>query len=157
MLLWVNRGVFSPTVFLQVLLTLFPCYLSIWLFCYVLLILISCSKIVLFPCHLVVGMSSCILSLLACRILLHCFGISCFVYIVLRCLNIFLIFLLSPVPSGLFPPVVLLVLLVLLYLFCSSMFQCSSSVLSFLLVVVDFLSAFPAEFSIQILNFRSCS
>ena len=83
---------------------------------------------------------------------------SCFVCIVLSCHDIFLIFLLSQIPSGLFPPVVLFVLLVvLLFLFRSNMFQRSSSVLSFLLVIVDFLSVFPVEFPIQILSSRLCS
>ena len=36
-------------------------------------------------------------------------------------------------------------------------FMCSSSVLSFLLMVVDLLSAFPVEFPIQVLSFHSCN
>ena len=52
------------------------------------------------------------------------FGISYFVYIILSCHDIFLVFLLSPVPSGLFPCVVLFVLLVEpLFSFRPSMFQ----------------------------------
>ena len=46
--LWVIPSVFLP----QVLLILFPCYLYIWLFCFVLSILIFYSKIVLLPLHL---------------------------------------------------------------------------------------------------------
>ena len=54
-LLWMNQWVFSPSVFLQVLQTLFQWALSIRLFCYVLFVPIFCSKIVLFPCHPVGG------------------------------------------------------------------------------------------------------
>ena len=60
---------------------------------------------------LVVGISSCILPLLAGRIFFRCFGLSCFVCIVLSCLDIFLAPLLSPVPSDLFCRIVLLVVL----------------------------------------------
>ena len=49
-LLWVNRCVFSPSILLWVLLTLFSCCLSIRLFCYVLFITMFCSKIVLLVC-----------------------------------------------------------------------------------------------------------
>ena len=47
-------------------------------------------------------------------------------------------------------------LLVLLFSFRLNMFQRSSSILTFSLVV-DFLSAFPAEYPIQVLSFCSCS
>ena len=58
-------------------------------------------------------------------------GMSCFVCIVLSCLDINLVFLFLSVPSGLFPRVVLFFLLVeLLFSFCPNIFQCSS-VLSF--------------------------
>ena len=53
----VNRGVFSPYGLLRALITLFPCCLSIQIFCYYLSVPICCSKIVLLPSHPVVGMS----------------------------------------------------------------------------------------------------
>ena len=97
---------------------------------------IFCSEIVLFPCHPVVGMSSCILLLLAGRIFFRCFGMSCFVCIVLSCLDIFLVFFLSPEPSDLFPWVVLFVFLVmLLFSFRPDIFQRFLWVLWFLLVI----------------------
>ena len=105
-LLRVNQSVFSPSIFVIVLLTPCLCCLSIRFFCYVLFVPIICSKIVLLPCHPLFGMSSYILPLPACRIFFHCFGISCFVCMVLSCLDTFLVFLLSPVPSSLFPRVV---------------------------------------------------
>ena len=80
----------------------------------------------------------------------------CYVCIVLTFVDIFLIFILSSVLSGLFP-LVLLFFLVLLPPFCPNMFQRFSFVLSFLPVFVAFLSAFPVEFLIQILFFCSCS
>ena len=82
---------------------------------------------------------------------------SSFVVIVLSSLSIFLVFLLSSVPSGLFPWVILFVLLLELgFSFCLYMFQ-RSSILSFLLVAVDFLSAFPVEFPTQVLLLLSLS
>ena len=48
-----------------------------------------CSKIVLFPYHTVVGMCWCIHPLLADRIFFLCFGMSCFVCIVLFCRYLF--------------------------------------------------------------------
>ena len=67
-------------------LTLFPCCLSIQLFCYIYLVAIFCSQIVLFPCHPAVGMSSCNLPLLAGRIffiILECPVLSILFYSVL--------------------------------------------------------------------------
>ena len=90
----------------------------------------------------VVGMFSCHLPVVN-RIFFRCFGVSCFVCIVLPFVAISLIFLLSPVLSGLFPQVLLLFLLVLPFPFCSYIFQRFSFVLSFWPVFVDFLSAFP--------------
>ena len=81
------------------------------------------SKIVRFLLHPVVGMFSCNLLPGVDRILFRCFGMSCFVYIVLPFVNIYSIFLLLPVRSGLFPQVVLLFFLVLLFPFCSNIFQ----------------------------------
>ena len=75
---------------------------STFLLCY-LFVAIFCSKIVLFPCHLVDGMCWSIHPLLT--------G-SFFFFVVLECsaffvlfsfFDIFLVFLHSPVPSGLFP------------------------------------------------------
>ena len=57
------------------------------------------------------------------RIFFRCFGMSCFVCIVLPFVNISLISLLSPELSGLFPQVVLLFFLVLSFPFCSHIFQ----------------------------------
>ena len=100
MLLWVNWCVFSPSVFLGVLLTLFPYFSSIRLLCYVLFVTKFCSKIVLFPCHLVVGMTACNPPLLAGWILFRCFEISCLVCIVLSYLDIFIVFFLLLIPSS---------------------------------------------------------
>ena len=61
-------------------------------------------------------MSSCILPLLSGRISFRCFGISCFVCIVLSSLGIFLAFILSPVLSDLFPHVVYFNCLAFLFL-----------------------------------------
>ena len=81
---------------------------------------------------------------------------SCFVYVVLSRPDIFLIYFLSTVLSDLFPRVILSLLLVLLLSFCLKMLRRFSFVSSFLLVVVDFLSAFPVKFPIQVLSFCSC-
>ena len=125
------------------------------MFCYVLLVAIYCSKIVLLPLHLDVGISWCILSMLASRMFLRCFGMSCFVYCVTLSRYLFnlssfaiIFWFLSCSCIDIF--------LVLLFPFCYNMFRRFSFVLSFLLVVVDFLSAFPVEFPIQVLNFWSC-
>ena len=92
------------------------------------------------------------------RIFCRLFGMSYFVCIILSSLDIFSVFLLLPVPFDLFPRVVLIFfLLVVLFSFFPYMFQRSFSVLSFSLRVVDFLSAFLVEFSIQILRVCSCS
>ena len=150
-LLGVNPRVFSSQG-LRVFLTLFPCCLSIRFFCYVLFIAIFYTKIALFPGHPVVGMSSCIHPLLVGRIFFCCFGMSCFVSI---------FFILSPF----FRQYLLIYFLELYYFFylcyfflfvptCSNLF---SSVLTFLLVVVDLLCVFPVEFPIKILSFCSRS
>ena len=135
-LLWVNRCVFSPSVLLRVLLTLFQCCLSIRPFCYVLLVVIFCSKIVLLSLQLVFGI---FLShpppVQVGRIFSCCFGISCFVCIVLPRLDIFLISLLSPGLFGLFPRVVLSFLLALLFPFCPK-FQHFFFILSSLIIII---------------------
>ena len=92
-------------------------------------------------------MSTCILSLLARRIFFSCFGMSCFGCIVLFCLDIFLVSLRSPVPSYLFLRVVLFDLLVVFFSFRPYVFQHFTSILTFLLVVVDFLYAFLSNYS----------
>ena len=90
------------------------------------------------------------------RIFFRCFGMSCFVCIVLPFVNISLIFLLSPVLPGLFPQVVLLFSLVLPFSFLFYMFQRLSFVLLCWPLFVDFSSVFPVEFPIFILIFLSC-
>ena len=105
---------FRLTLFFQSYLffhVVYPFGFSVFLF-----VPIFCSKLFYFPCHLVVSITSCILHLLTFRIFSRCFGKSCFVYIILSCLDMFLIFL-SPVPSDLFPRFILYILLVLFSLF----------------------------------------
>ena len=97
-------------------------------FYHVLLVAIFCSKIVQLLLHPVVGMFSYHLPPLVSRIFFSCFGMSYFVCIVLHFLNIFLIFLLSPVRSGPFPRGLLLFFLLLLFPFlptCFSVFSIS--------------------------------
>ena len=106
--------------------------LSVRLFRYVFLVAIFFFKIARFLLHPVVGMFSCHLLPVVGRIFFRCFGMSSFVCFVLPFVNISLIFLLSPVLSGLFPQVVLLFFLVRSF---------------------PFLSAFPAEFPILVLIF----
>ena len=71
------------------------------------LVAIFYTKIVRFLLHPVVGIFSCHLLPLVGKISCSCFGMSCFVCIVSPFLDIFLLFLFSPVLSGLFPQVVL--------------------------------------------------
>ena len=75
------------------------------------LVAIFSSKIVRFLSHPVVGMFSCHLLPVVDKFFFRCFGMSCFVCIVLAFVDISSIFLLSPVLSVLFPQVVLLFLL----------------------------------------------
>ena len=72
------------------LLTFLLCYLSIQLFCYVLLVAIFYSKIVQLLLDPVVNMFSCHLPQLVGRIFLCCFWMSCFVCIVLPIVVFFL-------------------------------------------------------------------
>ena len=98
-----------------------------------------CTKIVLLLWHPVIGMSSCILPLLDGRIFFRCFGMYCFVLIFWPCLDIFLVcsqYILIYFLE-------LFVLIVLLFSFRPNIFQHFTSVLPFLLVVIDFLSVFP--------------
>ena len=99
------------------------------------------------------GMFSCHSLPIVDRIFFHCFGISCFVCIVLAFLDVSLFFLLWPVLSGLFPQVVLL--------FFSTLPVPSSRLLqrlSFwslgLVFVVSF--AFQVKFPIPVLTVSSC-
>ena len=84
-------------------------------------------QIVFFFVIRLLGMSSCILHQ-------PVFGMSCFVYIVLTCLDIILFFLLSLVFSYLFPRVVLFLLLIGLFFFSFS----SKCVLAFFLCFIIF-------------------
>ena len=61
------------------------------------LVAIFYSKIVRFLLHLVIGIFSCHLFPLVDRIFFRCFGMSCFFCIVLPFVDIYLIFLISPV------------------------------------------------------------
>ena len=89
------------------------------------------------------------------RISFRCFEMSCLVCIVLLFVDISLIFILSPVLSCLYPQVLLLLFLALLFRFCLYKFQHLSFVVTFGPVFGDFLSAFPVEFPIRILIFPS--
>ena len=80
-------------------------------FCYVLLVSIFYFKIVQLLLHPVVGKFSCHFPQFVGRIFFRCFEMSCFVCIVLHFVNIFLIFLLSPVLPGLFTEFIFLMLI----------------------------------------------
>ena len=110
----VNLFVFPLSVLLQILFRhdAYP-----FGFFHVLLVAIFYSKIFQLLSHPVVGMCSCHLPQLVGRIFYRCFGRFCFVCIALPFVDIFLIFLLSPVLSGLFPQVVLLFFLCCFFLF----------------------------------------
>ena len=140
MLFWLNLWVFSISVLLQVLLPLLPCCLSFRLFCYALLVGIFYSKMLSIPCII----------LLVC---LH----TCFVCIILLFLDIFLIFLLSPVGSGLFPRDILLFFLILFFFFVPTYSSVFSLYYHFFHVVVYFLSVFPVKLIIKNLIFYLCS
>ena len=73
------------------------------------------------------------------RIPFRCFGMPCFVCIVLPFVDIFLIFFLSRVLSGLYPHVVLLFFLMVPFPFCLYTFLRLSFVLSFWSVFIDFI------------------
>ena len=130
---------------------LFPCCLSIRLFCYDLSITIFCFKIFLPLTHPVTDMASLILLRLISRIFCCCFGTFCFVCTVWSCLCIFLFFLLSPVFFGLCLQVLFFVLVAVLFQFRSNVFKCS--VLAFLLVVRVFLSVIPVCVPTWVLTF----
>ena len=111
------------------------------------LVAIFLPKIVRFLLHLVVGMFSCYLLPDVVRILFRCLRTSCFVCIVSPFVDISLIFLLSPVLSGLFHEVVLLFFLVLPFPFCPYIFQRISFVLSFFICVSSRISHPGFDFS----------
>ena len=115
------------------------------------------SKIVQFLLHPVVGMFSSHFPTLVGRISLRCFGISFSVCIVLPFVDIFLIFLISPLLYGSFPQVILLFSLVSLFFFLSWHVPAFYLCFIILSVLVDFLFTFPVEFPIQVLIFYSCS
>ena len=125
----VNICVFSLSILLQVLLDLFPCCLSIRLFGYVFLVSIFNSKIIQLLLHRVADMFSCHLPQLVGRILFRCFGMSCFICIVLPFLTIFLIFFFRQYFLGFFIKL-----------------NCYFSLCSFFLFVPTFFSIFPLFF-----------
>ena len=136
---------------LQVLLIHFICSLSIRLFCYVVFVLIFCYKIVLFPCHLIVGTCWRIHLQLADRTFLSFWNVLFFLYCFILSWYVF---------SLPFPPVYILLFYCLFYLCFSFSFQHLPAFFLCLIVsldVVDFLSAFPVEFPIQVLSFCLCS
>ena len=104
----VSRRVFPFRGLLQVPLVLLWYCLSIQHFRYVSLVAIFYSKIVRFLLYLVVGMFLCNSLPIVDKIFFRCFGMSCFVCIVLLFIDISLVFLLWPVLSGLFSQVMLL-------------------------------------------------
>ena len=120
---WVVRCVFPFLGLLRVLLLLSSYYLSIQLFRYALLVAIFSSKNVRSLWRLVVGMFLCHVLPIIDRIFFRCFGMSCFVCVVLLFVDISLISLLSPELSGLFPQVLLLFFLLLSLTLCSHIFQ----------------------------------
>ena len=112
---WVIRCVFPLWGLPWVLLVLLSYRLSIQPFRYAFSIAIFSSKIVRFLWRLVVGMFLCHALPIIDKIFFRCFGMSCFVCIVLPFVDISLVFLLSLEPSGLFPQVVLLFFLCCLF------------------------------------------
>ena len=86
------------------------------------------------------------------RIFFHCFGMSCFVCIVLPFVDIYLVSLLLPEPSGLFPHVVLLFFSRVVFSLLIPQIP-GFSILPFWSVFVDFfLSGFPVELPILVLT-----
>ena len=86
-----------------------------------------------------------------CRIFFHCFEMCSFVCIVLPFVDVPLIFLFSPVLSGLFPQVVLLFFYVLLFLFVPTYSSVFPLFYHFGLFSSIFFPSFPVEFTILIL------
>ena len=119
---WVFRRVFLLWDIPWVLLVLLSYYLSIRHFCYAFSVAIFSSKIVRFLWCLVGGMFLYRALPVVDKIFFRCFGMSCFVCIVLPFVDISIVYLLSLEPSGLFPQVVLLFFLVLSFPFSSHIF-----------------------------------
>ena len=128
---WINKYVFPLSGFLRSLLILFVIlfiHLAFSLFFFFFLVAIL-SKIVRFLLHLVVDMFSCHLLPVVDKIFFRCFGMSCFVCIVLHFVDISSIFpsfastfwFISSSCTVIFP--------VLPFLFCSKIFQRLSFVL----------------------------
>ena len=97
MLLWTSQVVFLLPGLNCFLAILFPCYLSIRYFGYVLSVPYVTLKLYFYPLLPVVVLFSCILHLHVGRIFFRQFWSSCFVLIFWTCLCIFWVFLLSPV------------------------------------------------------------
>ena len=112
-------------------------------------------QIVFFPCYPVAGKSSYIISLLSGEIFsLFSNVLFCLSYFIL-CRHLFILFFFSHYP--LICDLELYCLFYSCFLFWFQYISCFSSVLSFLLVVVDFSSTFPGVFPVQVLSFCSCS
>ena len=152
---WVVRCVFPLWDIPRVFLVLLSYRLSIQPFHYAFLVAIFSSQIVRFLWRLVVGMFLCHALPIVDRIFFRCFGMSWLVFMVLPFVDIFLVYLLSPEPSGIFPQVVQLFFLVWYFPFSSHIFQ-DLSVLPFWPVFVDFLSGFPVELPVLVLTASSC-
>ena len=136
--------------FPRVLVTLFPCCLSIWLFLYVLYVPIFCSKIVLLPLHPVVGIFSWILPLFAENFC--CFEMTRLFCIVCTCLDIFFVSLLSSVPSDLSPRVLSFILIVVFLFFFIPIYSKVVGHYNQFLCCCNFLKfVFPVEIPIKVL------
>ena len=119
---WVIRCVFSIWVLLRVLLVLLSYHLSIQPFRYAFSVAIFSSQIVRFLWRQVVGMFLCHALPIVDKIFFNCFGMSCFVCIVLPFVNISLVFHLSPEPSVFFSSNCTVIFLVLSFSFYSHIF-----------------------------------
>ena len=102
---WLIRCVFPLWGLPRVLLDLLVISFIHWAFSLYFFVAIFSFKIVRFLWRLVVGMFLCHALSVVDKIFFRCFGMSCFVCIVLPFVDISLVFLLSPGPSGLFPQV----------------------------------------------------
>ena len=120
------------------------------------LVALFSSKNVRFLRRPVVGMFLCHVLSVVGRIFFRCFGMSCFVYIVLPFVDISLISLLLPKLSGLFPQVMLFfsrVVFSILFPHIPGSF-CLTILASFRRFF--FLSSFPVEFLNLVLTVSSC-
>ena len=119
------------------------------------LVAIFSSKIVRFLWHPVVGMFSCHSLPIVDRMFFRCFGMFCFVCIVLHFVVISLIFFLLPVLSGLFPQVEQLFFLVLPVPFFLAYFSASPFFLAyFRSFYLRFQSNFPSLFWVFLRGFE---